>query len=44
MCVHVLLSIVRPITVFELVAHEESEIWMRLSHNFIDEGLLQLLG
>ena len=25
--------------VFELVAHEESEIWIRLSHNFIKEGL-----
>ena len=28
--------------VFELVAHEESEIWTSLPHSFTKEGLLQL--
>ena len=31
-------------TVFEFMAHKESEIWTSLSHSFIKEGLLQLLG
>ena len=31
-------------TVFEPVAHEESEIWTRLSHSFTKGGLLQLSG
>ena len=30
--------------VFELVAHEELEIWTSLPHSFTKEGLLQLPG
>ena len=30
--------------VFELRAHEASEIWASLPHNFTKEGLLQLPG
>ena len=30
--------------VFELLAHEESEIWTSLPHSFTKEGLLQLPG
>ena len=30
--------------VFELVAHEESEIWTSVSYSFTKEGILQLSG
>ena len=31
-------------TVLELVAHEQSEVWMSLLQSFIKEGLLHLPG